>query len=53
MADLGKAGGKDSSDYKKPAEGGTPKTGFSSAPKGEKMNFEPTKGFGGSNKGAH
>lgn len=51
--DLGTQGGKAPSPNTEPIEGGTPRTGFDSAPKGEKMNFEPLHGHGGSNRGAH
>jgi hypothetical protein len=51
---LGKQGGKAASPTKQPAEGGVPSgEGSQSAPRGEKMNFEALKGFGGSGKGAH
>jgi hypothetical protein len=53
MSDLGKAGSKAPVNYKEEIEAGTPKTGFDSAPRGEKMQFEPLHGHGGSGKGAH
>lgn len=53
MGDLGSQGDKAPVHYKDPEEGGTPKTGFDSAPKSSTFNFEDTKGFGGTNKGAH
>lgn len=53
MADFGTAGGKEPSSVKNPTEGGTPKTGFGSAPKGEVNTFNTAPGHGGSNRGAH
>lgn len=53
MGDMGKAGSKAPVHYKDEVEAGTPKTGFDEAPHGDKMNFEPLHGHGGSNKGAH
>lgn len=53
MSDMGKQGGKAPSPVKPVTEGGTPKTGFDSAPRGDSALFENPKGFGGSNKGAH
>ena len=51
--DLGKQGGKAPAYNKPVTKGGTPKTGFDHAPKGDSALFEMRKGFGGSNKGAH
>lgn len=52
--DFGKGqGGKQSIDSTKhqPDEGGTPKTGFTEAPKGECCDKGPGPGFGNSRKG--
>lgn len=50
---LGTAGGKAPAPTKQPIEGGTPKTGFDSAPRGDSALFDAPRGFGGSGKGAH
>ena len=52
MADLGPQGGKEKPTTKSNIEGGTPKTGFSSAPKGETHTFYTPKGTPGTNSGA-
>lgn len=50
---LGKQGGKAAAPTKQPEEGGTPKTGFDHAPRGDFQKFEDAKGHGGTGRGAH
>lgn len=50
---LGKQGGKAPSPTKQPEEGGTPKTGFDSAPRGDFQKFEPLHGHHGTGAPAH
>lgn len=53
MSDLGTQGGREGASYKTPEEGGTPKTGFDSAPKSEIATFYTPPGIGGTGRGAH
>lgn len=54
MVDVNTSGaGVQATPYKDPEEGGTPKTGYDSAPKGEFATFGTPGGIGGTGKGAH
>ncbi len=53
MADISTSkGGKEASSVKEAAQGGTPKTGFDSAPKGKTCGGETPATYPGTNRGA-